>query len=133
MIILQTLPAVALGLYTRWFHRGALIAGWAAGMALGMWMLYEIANPATGKKHFAGSAFPLEKFGFDTQKTIYVGIVAVLVNLAVAALLTLILRAGKVADGVDGTTSDDYFADEGDPRVTPGPARDADAAPEPVA
>src|SRR5918911_1149954 len=25
VIILQTLPAVALGLYTRWFHRGALI------------------------------------------------------------------------------------------------------------
>ncbi|MEU5526941.1 monocarboxylate uptake permease MctP [Micromonospora chersina] len=133
VIILQTLPAVALGLYTRWFHRGALIAGWVAGMGLGMWMLYQVANPATGKKHFAGSAFPLSEFGFDTKKTIYVGIVAVLVNLAVAALLTLVLRAAKVADGVDGTTPDDYFADEGDPRVTPGAERDADAAPEPVA
>ncbi|MFE9958589.1 monocarboxylate uptake permease MctP [Micromonospora sp. NPDC005299] len=133
VIILQTLPAVALGLYTRWFHRGALIAGWVAGMGLGMWMLYQIGNPATGKKHFAGSAFPLSEFGFDTTKTIYVGIVAVLVNLAVAALVTLVLRAAKVADGVDGTTPDDYFADEGDPRVTPGPERDADAAREPVA
>ncbi|WP_433312591.1 monocarboxylate uptake permease MctP [Micromonospora chersina] len=133
VIILQTLPAVALGLYTRWFHRGALIAGWVAGMGLGMWMLYQVANPTTGKKHFAGSAFPLSEFGFDTKKTIYVGIVAVLVNLAVAALLTLVLRAAKVADGVDGTTPDDYFADEGDPRVTPGTERDADAAPEPVA
>ncbi|MBX6385339.1 MAG: sodium:solute symporter, partial [Microbispora sp.] len=28
VIILQTLPSVALGLYTRWFHRGGLIAGW---------------------------------------------------------------------------------------------------------
>ncbi len=28
-IILQTLPSVMLGLYTRWLHRGALIAGWA--------------------------------------------------------------------------------------------------------
>ncbi len=27
VIILQTLPAVALGLYTRWLHRGALVAG----------------------------------------------------------------------------------------------------------
>ncbi|TYB37107.1 sodium:solute symporter [Micromonospora sp. AP08] len=133
VIILQTLPAVALGLYTRWFHRGALIAGWVAGMGLGMWMLYQIANPATGKKHFAGSAFPLSEFGFDTKKTIYVGIVAVLVNLVVAALLTLVLRAAKVADGVDNTTPDDYFADEGDPRVTPGTERDVDAAPEPVA
>ncbi|NES13980.1 MULTISPECIES: monocarboxylate uptake permease MctP [Micromonospora] len=133
VIILQTLPAVALGLYTRWFHRGALIAGWVAGMGMGMWMLYQIGNPATGKKHFAGSAFPLSEFGFDTKKTIYVGIVAVLVNLAVAALLTLVLRAAKVADGVDGTTPDDYFADEGDPRVTPGTERDADSAREPVA
>ncbi|MEU1684929.1 monocarboxylate uptake permease MctP [Micromonospora sp. NPDC005707] len=133
VIILQTLPAVALGLYTRWFHRGALIAGWVAGMGLGMWMLYEVENKTAGKKHFAGSAFPLEKFGFDTTKTIYVGIVAVLVNLAVAALLTLVLRAAKVADGVDGTTPDDYFADEGDPRVTPGTERDADSAREPVA
>ncbi|WP_446210803.1 monocarboxylate uptake permease MctP [Micromonospora sp. IBSANI012] len=133
VIILQTLPAVALGLYTRWFHRTALIAGWAAGMGMGMWMLYQIANPATGKKHFAGSAFPLSEFGFDTKKTIYVGIVAVLVNLVVAALLTLVLRAAKVTDGVDHTTPDDYVADEGDPRVTPGTERDADSAREPVA
>ncbi|PGH42103.1 solute:Na+ symporter, SSS family [Micromonospora sediminicola] len=132
VIILQTLPAVALGLYTRWFHRGALIAGWVAGMGLGMWMLYQIGNPATGKKHFAGSAFPLSEFGFDTKKTIYVGIVAVLVNLVVAALGTLVLRAAKVADGPDGTTPDDYFADEGDPRVTTS-ADSADSAREPVA
>ncbi|MFD0854269.1 sodium:solute symporter, partial [Actinomadura adrarensis] len=32
VIILQTLPAVGLGLFTRWFHRGALIAGWASGL-----------------------------------------------------------------------------------------------------
>ncbi|MEU5944520.1 monocarboxylate uptake permease MctP [Micromonospora sp. NPDC047465] len=133
VIILQTLPAVALGLYTRWFHRGALVAGWVAGMGLGMWMLYQIPNAATGRKHFGGSAFPLADFGFDTQKTIYVGIVAVLVNLAVAALLTVVLRAARVRDGGDGTTPDDYFADEGDPRVVPGQRRDADAAPEPVA
>ncbi|MEV1145206.1 monocarboxylate uptake permease MctP [Micromonospora sp. NPDC049799] len=131
VIILQTLPAVALGLYTRWFHRTALIAGWAVGMAVGMWMLYQVSSPT--RKHFGGSAFPLEKFGFDTTMTIYVGFVAVLVNLLVAALLTLLLRAAKAHDGGDGTTPDDYFADEGDPRVTPGTTRDADAAPEPVA
>ena len=46
-----------------------------------------------------------------------VGFVAVLVNLAIAAIATLILRAAKVAEGVDGTAPDDYFADEGDPRI----------------
>ena len=33
--ILQTFPAVVFGLYTRWFHRWALLAGWAVGMVYG--------------------------------------------------------------------------------------------------
>ncbi|GAB1645824.1 monocarboxylate uptake permease MctP [Krasilnikovia sp. MM14-A1259] len=117
VIILQTGPAVALGLYSRWLHRGGLIAGWVAGMGLGMWMLYQIPNATTGRQHFGGSAFPLSDFGFDTKRTIYVGFVAVLVNLLVAVVATLILRAAKTPEGVDGTTADDYFADEGDPRL----------------
>src|SRR4051794_34937302 len=98
VIILQTAPAVALGLYTRWLHRGALIAGWAAGMGLAFWMLWQIPNAATKRAHFGGSAFPLSKFGFDTPKTIYVGFVAVAVNLLIAVIVTLILRATKTAD-----------------------------------
>ena len=117
VIILQTAPALALGLYTRWLHRGGLIAGWVAGMGMGMWMLYNIPNAATGRAHFGGSAFPLSKFGFDSPKTIYVGFVAVAVNLLVAVLVTLILRAMKTPAGFDGTEPDDYFADEGDPRL----------------
>jgi SSS family solute:Na+ symporter len=117
VIILQTLPAVALGLYTRWFHKGGLIAGWAAGLVAGMWMLYLIPNPISGKLHFGGSAFALSNLGFDTKMTIYPGFVAVAVNVAVAALLTLLFRAIKVADGEDATARDDYFADEGDPKV----------------
>ena len=117
VIILQTAPAVALGLYTRWLHRGGLIAGWVAGMGLAMWMLWKIPNPATHKTHFGGSAFPLSDFGFSSPKTIYVGFVAVAVNLVIAVLATFILRAAKTPDGVDGTTPDDYFADEGDPRI----------------
>ncbi|MBW6436698.1 sodium:solute symporter [Actinoplanes hulinensis] len=117
VIILQTAPAVVLGLYTRWLHRGALVAGWAAGMALGAWMLWQIPNAATGRKHFGGSAFPLSEFGFDSTRTIYVGFVAVLANALVAVLVTLALRAAKVAEGVDGTAPDDYLADEGDPRI----------------
>src|SRR3954454_7920080 len=117
IIILQTAPAVAIGLYTRWLHRGGLIAGWVAGMALALWMLWQIPNAATGRKHFGGSAFPLSDFGFDTKKTIYVGFVAVAVNLIVAVIVTFVLRAMKTPEGVDGTERDDYFADEGDPRI----------------
>jgi SSS family solute:Na+ symporter len=117
VIILQTLPSVALGLYTRWFHKGGLIAGWAAGLAAGMWMLYLIPNPANGKAHFGGSAFALSNLGFDTKMTIYAGFLALAVNLIVAVVGTLLFRAAKVADGEDGTARSDYFADEGDPDV----------------
>ena len=33
--ILQTFPALVGGLFTRWFHRWALLAGWAVGMIYG--------------------------------------------------------------------------------------------------
>ncbi|MFI6317905.1 monocarboxylate uptake permease MctP [Nonomuraea sp. NPDC050556] len=117
VIILQTLPAVALGLYTRWFHKNGLIAGWVAGLGSGLWMLYLIPNPATGKLHFGGSAFALKNLGFDTKMTIYAGILAIAVNLVVAVLGTFLFKALKVADGVDATRRDEYFADEGDPKV----------------
>ncbi|MEU1392477.1 MULTISPECIES: monocarboxylate uptake permease MctP [unclassified Nonomuraea] len=117
VIILQTLPSVALGLYTRWFHKGGLMAGWAAGLAAGMWMLYLIPNPAKGKEHFGGSAFSLSNLGLDTKMTVYAGFLALIVNLVVAAVATLIFRAAKVADGADATRRGDYFADEGDPDV----------------
>jgi len=131
VIILQTLPSVAIGLFTRWMHRGALIGGWVAGMAMGMWLLYQIPNPATHHKHFGGSAIALSKLGFDTPKTMYAGFLAVIVNLLVAVVLTAILRAANVADGGDDTSPSDYTADEGDPRVEVAPERSL-VAPDPV-
>ncbi len=124
IIILQTLPSVGLGLYTRWFHRGGLIAGWAAGMAAGLWMLYLTPNAPTAiphRDHFGGSAFALSHLGFDTKVTLYTGFLAVAVNLVVAVAVTLILRATGTPDGRDATSQPDYFADEGDERVEPGP------------
>ncbi len=35
--ILQTFPAIVVGLYTRFFHRTALFVGWAVGMVYGTW------------------------------------------------------------------------------------------------
>ena len=103
VIILQTLPAVAIALYTRWQHSRALIAGWAVGMAWGLYLLYTIPNPANGKLHFGGSALALSNvnlFGwhpFGVSKIqIYVGIVALVANLIVVLVVTLVLRAMKV-------------------------------------
>jgi solute:Na+ symporter, SSS family len=125
IIILQTLPAVALGLYTRWFHRWGLIAGWVAGMAVGFWTTYQIQqkvfNPdgtiTIAKAHFGGSGFPLSELGLDTTWSIYAGLLALVANLVVAAVATLLFRALKVTEGVDATHPDEYFADAGDPRV----------------
>ncbi|NUR71567.1 MAG: sodium:solute symporter [Hamadaea sp.] len=123
VIILQTLPSVAIGLFTRWFHKGALIAGWVAGMGFGMWMLYNVSNAV--RDHWAGSNFPLSKLGFDTKMTIYAGLVAVVANLLVAALGTVVLRAFSVADGADKTAQPDYFVDEDTPRGTATPTEAA--------
>jgi SSS family solute:Na+ symporter len=136
VIILQTLPAVGLGLYTNWFHRWGLVAGWFAGMGLGMWMLYQIPNPATAHKHFGGSAFPLSHWfdpttiGLDAKTTVYVGFVAVVANLLVAAIVTLVCRAVKAVDGVDATVPDDYAHDPA--RTEPPPAVAGDELPDPV-
>lgn len=122
VLIMQTLPAVALGLYTRWFHRWALVSGLIGGLVAGVLMLYQVPKyGADGKtvvrEHFGGSAWSLQNLGIDSDSSIYVGIVALLINLVIVVVLTPVLRAAGVADGVDQTDERDYVADEGDPRV----------------
>jgi len=126
VIILQTLPAVAIALYTRWLHRWALVAGWVVGMGYGLYLLWLIPNPASGKAHFGGSALTLDKltvFGWHpfagSPVQIYVGFVALVVNLVIAVLVTLALRAGHVGEGEDSTHPADYHADEGSRRLRP--------------
>jgi SSS family solute:Na+ symporter len=123
IIILQTLPAVALSLYTRWFHIVGLITGWVVGMAWAMYLLYLIPNPATNHAHFGGSNLQLGQISFfgwhpfqGSHVQIWVGILALLANLVVAAVVTLIARRMGVANGVDQTSPDDYQADDGHPK-----------------
>jgi len=120
--ILQTFPSIVFSLYTRWFHRWALLAGWAVGMVYGTFAAYNVASAAT--PHFGGSLAAVPVWG----QLGYIAITAFAINVAVAAVLTLILRATKVPAGVDSTSPADYFADEGDPRVKPVPTSSEDAA-----
>src|SRR5271169_2291926 len=101
--ILQTFPAIVIGLYTRWFHRIALIIGWAAGMAYGTIEAYR--TPGGGQEHFGASVTPV--FGHTT----YIAIAALIINLAVAAVLTLVFRKIGLQDGYDETRPADYLAD----------------------
>ncbi len=126
VLILQTLPAVALALYTRWFHRWGLIAGWVVGIGWGLIMLYGIPNPANGKQHFGGSALSLGNlslFGWHpfagSAVQIYVGFVALIGNLVIAAIVTVIARQMKVFNGTDDTNAEDYHADENDKDLRP--------------
>ena len=111
VLVLQTLPSIAIGLYTRWFHPWALSSGLIAGLAVGIGMLYQIPNPSNGKMHFGGSAYKLSQIGLDSQKQIYVGFVAVIINLLVAIIITAVLRSRNAPDFPDQTSPDDYFVD----------------------
>lgn len=74
--ILQTFPAVALGPFTQWWHRHGLIAGWAAGMAVGTGLVV-----VRGFTSVVGVGSVL----------LYVALVALTVNLAVGAVATVLL------------------------------------------
>jgi solute:Na+ symporter, SSS family len=96
-------------------------------------MVYNIPklNPdgTVAREHFGGSSFALSKFGLDTKSAVYAGFLALLVNLIVAVVLTLILRAMRVDDGVDGTAETDYTAAREDPTVRDLPEPLASAPP----
>ncbi|MFB7662930.1 monocarboxylate uptake permease MctP [Kitasatospora sp. NPDC056138] len=117
--ILQTFVSIVGGLFTRWFHRWALLAGWAAGMVYGTWKAYGVSSPAT--KHFGGSSAVIPGVG----EIGYIGFTAFALNLLVSLVLTLLLRAFNAPDGVDETSRADYSAEAGDKAL--------EDAPEPVA
>jgi solute:Na+ symporter, SSS family len=101
--ILQTFPAIVGGLFTRWFHRYALLVGWATGMVFGTVAAYKVATPTTS--HWAGSVDTI--FGH----TIYIGLSAIVLNLVVSVVLTLVFRAARVPEGTDETSPQEYRAD----------------------
>ncbi|WP_447039906.1 monocarboxylate uptake permease MctP [Streptomyces sp. DSM 118878] len=109
--ILQTMPALVGGLFTRWFHRWALLAGWAVGMLYGTLAAYGVASPS--QKHFGGSSDEIPGIG----EIGYIGLTAFVLNVVVTVVLTFVLRAMKAPDGIDETSPEDYTADAGDPGV----------------
>jgi solute:Na+ symporter, SSS family len=103
--ILQTFPAIVVGLFTRWFHRWALLAGWLCGMVYGTWAAWTVASPA--QKHFGGSAKLIPGIG----QIGYIGVTAITINLVVAVVLTFVLKAAGAPAGVDETATADYTAE----------------------
>ncbi|MCL6672848.1 MULTISPECIES: monocarboxylate uptake permease MctP [Streptomyces] len=112
--ILQTFPSLVGGLFTRWFHRWALLAGWAVGMVYGTLAAYGVASPTNpSQKHFGGSNAEIPGIG----EMGYIGLTAFVLNVVVTVVLTFALKALKAPDGVDETRPEDYTADAGDAGV----------------
>jgi SSS family solute:Na+ symporter len=76
--ILQTFPALVFGLFTRWFRAEGLLLGWAAGILWGTWTAWS-----NGLKPLATLSIG------DTSYVFYVGLGALILNLAFAVVGTL--------------------------------------------
>ncbi|AIY41633.1 Acetate permease ActP [Collimonas arenae] len=77
--ILQTFPAVVFGLFFGWFGPNALLAGWAVGIAGGSWLAYADGIKPVHTLHFGGDSY-----------TVYTGLLALLLNVAVAVVIQLL-------------------------------------------
>jgi solute:Na+ symporter, SSS family len=97
--IIQTLPAIVVGLYTRWLHRWALLIGWAIGM---------IGGTAMAVSQNFGSVYPLNLFGSAVPG--YAAFYAVILNMVVCVILTWVFRAASAPAGADETKELDYTA-----------------------
>ncbi len=96
--IIQTLPAVMLGAYTRWFNEHALLLGWAVGMVVGTTMAIASHLSPNYVLQLAGYSFP----GYSAFYT-------VVLNTLVAVVFTPIFNAlssGRVP--LDETAALDY-------------------------
>ncbi len=82
IIIIQTLPAVFLGLFTRWLNRWALVTGWAVGIASGLFMFIAAHNASVYT--FVIGGHPIG---------IYSALASVVLNLVVGVALTPVFRS----------------------------------------
>ncbi len=92
--MLQILPAVVFGLYARWFHSTGLLVGWAVGMIAGTAMSWSM-----GVK----PVFMIPGIG-----NLYIGLIALVINLVIAAIITVIAKSAKMNHGTDQTVATDY-------------------------
>ena len=95
--IIQTMPSVILGLFTRLFNGWALLIGWAAGFVLGTWMVASVNFAPVYPLHILGTTVPC-----------YIALAALVVNVALAAVLSLFLNAVWSDRHKDVTVAGDY-------------------------
>lgn len=86
--ILETLPALFMGLYWPKLNKHSMIVGWAVGMVLDVYMMLA-AN------HFGKFGTSFYKFGAlsGTEVLIFVGLFAVMINVVISVVGTYVTRA----------------------------------------
>jgi SSS family solute:Na+ symporter len=98
ILIIQTLPAVIIGLYTRWLNSWALLVGWAAGTGIGTWEFIAANNNTT---------WQLSLFGWTLPG--YTALYTLVINLVLVVVLTPVFNA-MGAKAADRTAPADYYA-----------------------
>jgi len=97
--MIQTLPAVMLGIYTRWFNAWALLIGWITGIVAGTWMALAANLTPTYPLTIGGFVFP----GYTAFYTL-------ILNLAIVLVLTPLFNAMSLArPAADGTPADGHW------------------------
>jgi len=86
--ILQTFPSLVFSLYTRWFRAEGLLAGWAVGILWGSWTAWSNGLKPLASLSLGGATY-----------TFYVGLGALILNIVVAAIVTVVMaRISPAAD-----------------------------------
>jgi SSS family solute:Na+ symporter len=96
--IIQTLPAVMFGLFTRFFNGWALLIGWAVGTVLGTALAASVNFTAIYPLHILGETVPC-----------YIALISLAANLAVSFVLSLLLNAVASDRHKDVTVASDYI------------------------
>ena len=96
--IIQTLPAVMLGVYTRWFNDWALLIGWAAGIVAGTAMFIAANFAPTYALAVGGFTFPG-----------YSALYALIINLVLTLILSPLFNLVS-AGSADETAAAEYRA-----------------------
>jgi SSS family solute:Na+ symporter len=97
--IIQTLPAIVLGLYTRLLEYRGLLLGWAAGIIAGTWMAVSLK--------LAGSTFTLHLFGMAIPG--YAAVWSLIVNLVVACVASAVVHVAGLDRPEDRHSPEDYL------------------------
>jgi SSS family solute:Na+ symporter len=100
MWIIQTFPAIALSVFTRFFNGWALLIGWAVGITTATYL--------AALSGFQVSTYPFHILGFTLPS--YIAFATVILNVIIAAALSIVLNAVASDKASDVTVAEDYLA-----------------------